>query len=429
MSPGFRSRVHSWRAWVLAVVAEVRRQLYLWSQRRRPVELPAPTGPFPVGRSALDVVAHERQEPYARRPGRELSVMLWYPATPEPHARAGAYLPGAWRRAGHFWGFASKRVRAHAIPEAPVADAQAPHPVLLFSPAGFPPPFYTALFEELASHGYVVAAVSHTYEMLPVSVFADGRVRWFRPSSVGGALSVSRGPQPEDVRKRAAVVEVKADDLRSVVARLERLGVEPGRFAGKLDPNRVGAMGHSMGGNAAAEWCARDARCRAVAVLDGGLWTAVARGGVARPVLEVFGEHPEYTQPCGESVRRGMFTSEDYCRADQRHVLRGWQRLYAEARPGYSFQIHGAGHASFTDCGLLPLRTWSPAGQAMGTIGGDRMWRVLGDCLRAFFDRHVKGVPAPLLDDPAHEYPEVVSAAPEVLFTARPEATPVQLSP
>ncbi|MFP2904716.1 alpha/beta hydrolase family protein [Pyxidicoccus sp. 3LFB2] len=407
-------------------VGTLQRQWAQWGQRRRAVELPTPTGPLAVGRSALDVVAPERKEPYARRPARELSVWLWYPASPEPGARAGAYLPGAWRRAGHFWGFPSKRVRAHAIPDAPVADAQAPHPVLLFSPAGFPPPFYTALFEELASHGYVVAAVSHTYEMLPVSVFADGRVRWFRPSSVGGALSVSRGPQQEDVRKRAAVVEVKADDLRSVVA---RLSAEPGRFAGKLDSDRLGAMGHSMGGNAAAEWCARDGRCRAVAILDGGLWTAVAHGGVKRPVLEVFGEHPEYTQPCDESVRRGMFSSEDYCRADQRHVLRGWQRLYAEARPGYSFQIHGAGHASFTDCGLLPLRNWSPAGQAMGTITGDRMWRVLGGCLRAFFDRHVKGVPAPLLDDPAHEYPEVVSAAPEVLFSMRTETPPVPLSP
>jgi hypothetical protein len=428
MNTGFRARVQAWRARGLSSMGGLRRQKLRWRQRGRPVELPTPTGPFAVGRSLLDVEALERQEPYARRPGRELSVWLWYPARREPGARTGAYLPGAWCRAAYFWGFAPSRVRTHAVPNAPVADAGAPHPVLLFSPAGFPPPFYTTLLEELASHGYVVAAVSHTYEMLPVSVFADGRVRWFRPSSVGGALSVSRGPQPEDVRKRAAVVEVKAEDLRSVGAWLVRLNREPGRFEGMLDADRLGALGHSMGGNAAADWCARDARCRAVAVLDGGLWTAVGRSGVARPVLEVFGEHPEYTQPCGESVRRGMFVSEDYCRADQRHVLRGWQRLYALARPGYSFQIHGAGHASFTDCGLLPLRTWSPASQAMGTIKGERMSQVLGGCLRAFFDRHVKGVPAPLLDDPAREYPEVVSAAPEELFAARAEPTPAQLS-
>ena len=412
----------TWRARGLATVRGLWQRIRLWRQGRRPMELPVPTGPFAVGRCAVDVNDEARQEPYARRPTREVSVWLWYPAVSVPGARKENYLPGAWRRSALFWGLRSKRVRTHAVPEVPVADLEAPHPVLVFSPAGFPPPFYTALFEELASHGYIVAAVSHTYEMLPVSVFADGRVRWFRPASVGGALSVSRGPQAEDVRRRAAVVEVKVADLCGAVRRLALLNTGPGRFAGKLDLGRLGGMGHSMGGNAAAEWCARDARCRAVAVLDGGLWTAVARTGLGRPVLELFGEHPEYVESCGESVHRGLFTSEEYCRADQHLVLQGWQRLYAGARPGYSLQIHGAGHASFTDCGLLPLRGWSPASRALGTIDGKRMWQVLGGCLRAFFDRHVKGVPAPLLDDPAHEYPEVVSAAPEVLFTARPEA-------
>lgn len=422
MNERMLTRGRSWWARGLTTVTALWRRIHRQVREHRPLELPAPRGPFAVGRCAVDVNDEARQEPYARRATRELSVWLWYPAVSVPDARRESYLPGAWRRSALFWGVRSKRVRAHAVRDAPVADLEAPHPVLLFSPAGFPPPFYTALFEELASHGYIVAAVSHTYEMLPVSVFADGRVRWFRPASVGGALSVSRGPQAEDVRQRAAVVEVKVADLFGVVDRLALLNTEPGRFCGKLDLGRLGGMGHSMGGNAAAEWCARDERGRAVAVLDGGLWTAVGRSGLGRPVLEVFGEHPEYVESCGESVRRGLFTSEEYCRADQHHVLQGWQRLYAGARPGYSLQIHGAGHASFTDCGLLPLRGWSPASRALGTIEGKRMCAVLGGCLRAFFDRHVKGVPAPLLDDLAHEYPEVVSAAPEVLFTARAEA-------
>lgn len=69
-----------------------------------------------------------------------------------------------------------------------MARTPARFPVLVFSPAAFAPHYFTALFEELASHGYIVVAVSHTYEMLPVSVFAAGRVRLFRPASVGGAL-------------------------------------------------------------------------------------------------------------------------------------------------------------------------------------------------------------------------------------------------
>jgi hypothetical protein len=42
------------------------------------------------------------------------------------------------------------------------------------SPSGFPPLLLAAIGEELASHGYVVVGVNHTYETA-ATVFADGR--------------------------------------------------------------------------------------------------------------------------------------------------------------------------------------------------------------------------------------------------------------
>jgi hypothetical protein len=56
------------------------------------------------------------------------------------------------------------------------------------------------------------------------------------------------------------------------------------------------------------------------------------------------------------------------------------------------------------------------AGRGLGTIGGRRMWRVTSDYLLAFFDRHLKDQPSPLLDGPAFDHPEVVLGTPEVLF-------------
>ncbi|WPB75946.1 hypothetical protein KYC5002_44025 [Archangium violaceum] len=383
-----------------------------------PALLPEPTGPYGVGRAAFDWVDARRQEPYARRGNRprELSAWLWYPAEPRRGARPGPYLPAGWRLTSLFWRFQASRVRAHAVPGAPVARPPQRHPVLVFSPAGFPPLYYSSLFEELASHGYIVAAVSHTYEALPLSAFADGRLRLFRPASVGGALKVSRASHDEDVRARAEVVRVKAEDLRSLVDELERLEAGSGLLAGRMDLDRLGAFGHSMGGNAAVELCARDERCLAVANMDGGVWSAVAQEGLPRPLLELFAEHPEYVRPCAESVDQKAFTSVEYCEANREFAVDGWQRLYARARPGYSVQIRGAGHASFTDCGLLPLERGSFASPALGTIEGHRMWRVLSDYLRAFFDRHLRDAPAPLLDGASPFYPEAVLAPPQALF-------------
>ncbi|WP_158501827.1 hypothetical protein [Vitiosangium sp. GDMCC 1.1324] len=387
-----------------------------------PVILPEPTGPYDVGRIAFDWVDARREEPYARRGHRrrELSAWLWYPAELRPGTKPGPYLPAGWRLTSLFWQFQASRVRAHAVPGAPVARPRARYPVLVFSPAGFPPLYYSSLFEELASHGYIVAAVSHTYEALPLSAFADGRLRLFRPASVGGALKVSRASHEEDVRTRADVARVKAEDLRSLVDELERLDAGSGVLAGRMDLTRLGAFGHSLGGNAAVELCASDERCRAVANLDGGVWSEAGQQGVPKPVLELFAEHPEYVRPCDESVKQKAFASVEYCAENRELTVDTWQRLYARARPGYSVQIRGAGHASFTDSGLLPLRRGSLARRALGTIDGRRMWRVLSDYLRAFFDRHLQDAPAPLLEGASPSHPEGLLGPPESLFSPAP---------
>src|SRR5262245_24923870 len=136
---------------------------------------PAPTGAHRVGRLALDLTDEDRPDPYARRGGkRRLGVWVWYPAVPAAGAKPAAYLPGWWRLLGPVWGFRPSRVRVRAVEGAPVDGEGGPFPVLVFSPSGNPPHFYSALVEELASHGYVVAGIAHTYETIPITAFPGG---------------------------------------------------------------------------------------------------------------------------------------------------------------------------------------------------------------------------------------------------------------
>jgi Platelet-activating factor acetylhydrolase, isoform II len=137
--------------------------------------IPAPTGQHRVGRLALDLTDERRRDPYAKRETRRrLGVWVWYPANPGRAAKPGAYLPGWWGVLGPVWGFWPSRVRVSTVPDAPVDATRAPYPVLVFSPSGNPPHFYSALLEELASHGYVVVGISHTYETIPISVLPGG---------------------------------------------------------------------------------------------------------------------------------------------------------------------------------------------------------------------------------------------------------------
>jgi hypothetical protein len=141
--------------------------------------------------------------------------MIWYPT--DPHAEdvpTAPYLSPRWWLHAVAWGVAAKRVVTHSVALAPVASGDERFPVLLFSPAGWAPYFYASMLEELASHGYIVVALAHDHEMIPNTIFTDGRRHWFRKAAVAGALTVSKRPHDEDVRERGAVVDTKADDLR-----------------------------------------------------------------------------------------------------------------------------------------------------------------------------------------------------------------------
>jgi hypothetical protein len=356
---------------------------------------PAPTGAHRVGRLALDLTDERRPDPYARRAARRrLGVWVWYPGTPSAGARPGDYLPGWWRVLGPVWGFRPSRVRVRAITDARVDAEGAPFPVLAFSPSGNPPHFYTALFEELASHGYVVVGISHTYETIPISVLPDGGVRLLNPKSLAGAFRIpGKRPYAEDLHERARLIDVKTADIRFVLDELGEVNERHEILAGRLDLTRVGALGHSFGGGASAEACRLDGRFRAGASIDGGLWKAPADVEASGPFLQLFGEHPEYVMSCAEAVSSKYFATREYCEADRETTVGAWQALHECGRPGSSVLVKGAGHASFIDWPLLPLWRYSLARRGLGTPPPGVVWRVASDYLLVFFDEHLRGRP------------------------------------
>jgi dienelactone hydrolase len=378
--------------------------------------LPEPTGQYAVGRLSYDVVDATRTEIYAanREDLRELVVFVWYPANPESAADFAPYLPPAWAPVAEFLGINVAGLSSHAVPDAAVATDDSAYPVLLLSPSGFPPLLLSAIAEELASHGFVVVGVNHTYETT-VTVFADGRIVPTNPAAIAGALGAQTGSHDDVFRQRAAVCEYKTADLASVANQLERLNSDSAeRFAGRLDLGRFGALGHSFGGDAALEWCRADPRCRAAVNLDGALWSDVGRVGLDRPTLQVLAEHGEFAIAADDAVKAGAAPNADWFEAEKAITFGGWRTVQQRAQPGYTVQIGGATHMSFMDIPFLPVTDASivkPAVEAT-KIEPQRMWRITSDLLLAFFDRHLNGAAAPLLDGLADQYPELTIGPP-----------------
>ncbi|MFT4217912.1 MAG: hypothetical protein QM619_12125 [Micropruina sp.] len=237
--------------------------------------------------------------------------------------------------------------------DAPVA-AGGPFPVVTFSPGlGGVRTQNTAWAEELASRGYVVAALDHLYDSAAV-VLRDGQTN---TTQVGAT-----GDQAEDRRGAVEWTAIRAADLSFALSELSRLDRDAaGMFHGKLDVRRAAVAGHSLGGAAALQALRQDSRFLAAIDLDGFPHDPAPRR-LARPMLAL--THP--LQP-GESP--------DY-------LPRLTSVLKLSDVGGYHLEVPGTVHLSFTDAPLfLP-----PLPSLIGSLGRTEPIRITAEASADFLD-------------------------------------------
>src|SRR5215470_15217250 len=171
--------------------------------------LPATTGPFAVGKITVHWTDESRVEPLSpNHEPRELMLDIWYPAESSNAVPADYLDEGAYEKALGADGFQNffressetlrKGVKTQAFAAAPYARSAKQSPVLIFSPGGsMVREVYAAQLEDLASHGYVVAAISHPYDAI-VTLFPDGRQiaysdkRWPATPSLEGEANLNQ---------------------------------------------------------------------------------------------------------------------------------------------------------------------------------------------------------------------------------------------
>jgi hypothetical protein len=234
------------------------------------IELPAPTGAYPVGRTTFAWRDNSRDETETNRAGdkRELVVHVWYPAT---RVAGGAiYLPDLKAMDQELPRQAAtvmRELKVAAQENAPLATSPHLFPIVIFSPGqGVKTLFYSALQTELASHGFVVVAIEHPYDA-PVVVFPDGRI--VRPLTKQQKPAAATTPS-QDMLAQKQTADYRAQDIIFVKKKLAELtGSGKSLFRNRLDLSRVAALGHSLGGMAAMRACQIDASIRACVNIDG----------------------------------------------------------------------------------------------------------------------------------------------------------------
>lgn len=226
--------------------------------------LPVPTGPHPVGTTSLYLKDVSRPDPWVPSVGaRELMVSLWYPAKSSGARRARYMTPKESELLLTSAGVTNvppdvlSTTRTNAYTDAEPVEGKHRLPLVVLSP-GFtwPRSSLTALAEQLASRGYVVAGIDHTYENFAMT-FPDGR------------LVTCAACERHDIADfEKAVVASRARDVSFVLDELT--GKHPMWTDDELvDPSRIAMAGMSIGGASVGETMLTDPRVRA-----GSTWTA-----------------------------------------------------------------------------------------------------------------------------------------------------------
>ncbi|MGB2662822.1 MAG: choice-of-anchor D domain-containing protein [Candidatus Acidiferrum sp.] len=335
--------------------------------------VPTPSGPNAVGTRLLDLVDARRSDPFvANGTKRELLVRLWYPAVGMENCARAEYAPVmVWQDFSRLLGVRLPQVTTNSCWNLPMALGA--HPVVVFTP-GYTGTFtdYTYLFEDLASRGYVVASVNHTYEATAVE-FPDGRFAesWFGSHLGNGTRS--------DEASMAFAVAVRLSDLEFVLDEMERLnrGADT-QLAGKLDMTRVALAGHSLGGLTTILGVERDVRFRAGIVIDGAV-PQTPMNDTDTPMLLL-------------AAGRDTWTEEE-------GLL--WNSLHG---PRLAVNLRGAEHVTPSDL------VWLAAGAVeTGTMGPEKTIAAVRNYIAAFLDANLLDRPPDvLLTRPAADYPDAV---------------------
>lgn len=385
-----------------------------------------PTGPYAIGTltyhwvdtSRLEIFTLDREQ--AGLPGwRELVVQIWYPAQIDQHSPRTPYLPEAGKLMDEFarvqgkpvirlLGSSQKYVTTHTVEAAPVAAEEPSYPVLIFmeGSTGFRQ-MNTFQVEELVSQGYIVVVIDHPYAAASV-VFPDGRqavmpsLDQFQPLVRASYIPPEQTPVVNGQVLEGGIIPYLAQDVIFSLDQLAALNqADPNQIlTGKLDLQRVGALGVSMGGIVASEACRLDDRFQACLFMDAAMAASTVQSGLQQPGMWI-------TRDAG-TMRLERQRAGGWPEIEIAAHLDSMRAVYASLPgDGYFVQVPGIFHSNFTD-----IPAWSPLIPWLGLSGPVEVQRgfdILNGYSLAFFDRHVKGeLPAGQFDALARLYPEVI---------------------
>lgn len=360
--------------------------------------IPAPKGQYAVGQSTLKLVDTSRTDPYDPSHGhRAVMTSLFYPVPkrsctqicPVPYMPpvTASYIDASVAALGIPNGtFGSIRMQA-CCAVAPKAKKDITKvPVILFS-GGLQGTrlLYSALAQTLASAGYAVVTMDHTYETSIVE-FPDGTI-------IPGLNDTNFDPSVPGLLD--SVLAIRAADARFVLTQLGLKSVVqkliPGATCGfNVKKGNAAFYGHSFGGATAVSALMHDSRLSGAINLDGMQFGNLT--DTKKPALLVGRAEPSPHNRTTDATWAKTWTH-----------FKGWRREVAVGK---------IEHNTFGDTPLLVKLSGLPVSDGIksviGSLDGERSFTVITEVVQTFFDLVLRGKKTSLFEKGSKDLPEVV---------------------
>ncbi len=238
-------------------------------------------------------------------------------------------------------------------------------------------------FEDLASNGYVVCSIDHSYHSF-FSKHTDGSVTPVNLDFLKDAVNITNGAFDEEMTylKTHEWLTLRTADMNFVLDEIlyNKSGKMPVDVSILINPDKIGLFGHSLGGATAAQLGRERTDIDAVAVIDGTMFGEELAFEDGNPTLN----ESAYPVPI-----LNLYNQSHYEEAHQQ--VSAYPNLCASehAAQAEDIVIRGSGHLNFTD---LPL--FSPVfAQMLGTGEVDSRYciQTMNQIVLEFFDHTLKG--------------------------------------
>ncbi len=333
--------------------------------------LAKPSGPYAVGRTTRVLTDPSRTNRYRIATNSSFMMTIWYPAEPAPGVLPAVYidaqlaLPLAEAHVGSSGDVASRLAQfvAFSLPNVPVAPAGAPYPVVIYSHGyTFHRQESSEKLEELASHGFVAVAIDHI----------DCRTTVYPGGTAARGIFTDT---PTEADFNTAVAGRLADD-RFALEALAQVNASDVLLVGRLDLNRLGAMGWSLGNSDLGQLAQTDTRFKGIVMLEGylqgapGLLDGLLQQGLRLPLLAMYQEDLSLSPLFDQAISNAKLDT-------------------------YFSLLHITSHFAFKDLTESSLATDS-------VRRGNAAVRA---CMLSFFNKYLKGQDDHLLDNPTNQFP------------------------